>query len=1076
MDALSNLLAIMSGFKRRGHRKRNAGQGLKLPSIGRNSNSTNPQDDVVEEVQRQRSLQKEARRNTKRKKKSKNTVDHYANNPLGKFRPKKYKPVVYKKRKPKPPTKVGVGLTDKRGKIRMFREPKRSLQQLESVKKNAMATIKSISALVDMGQHGKVKREDAEKRLQKVIKSAHQSRDPEELRSGIKRAALEGLRADNSVMLKAQALMQRLILEALLRNKIDECKISRDELALREAITASLKGGLPKKSRMYSESMKLLGVLETEADARESKIATLIRVTEITRFESDMGNLEQAIADVLAHGVTEDHDAVVAGQKRLTHLVAARKLRQAAERRLRNATKDARRSREKLDVQHALKQCIDLAAPDGPGSAIQEARQLLQELAADEDSRNAAIAALAATTDVAYRTLKHEVTRPDGRARIREVKAMMVDAIAQVEGKIAEDHVVLIEANNALTLATKKLQAVEDAEASLLKYIDNADQETAPIDAAEIHSRIEAALDAHVPEQESAAIAKAKCAIDLLVDAANLAVALKAAAQTASEIWTRVSRKPNVYTRQDNITLPVATEQEAISGARAVVQDARSQYNEWMTSNDSNSLSSAQKERFNRAVLVPHLRSIETMFGTESQSDVGRLNQCCVDLQLYLDLYVATLSVKDQIKGLRSARDASVDTSTLTQCLECAVKSFIDPHNVDAFFVQEAKSLLAQVSEEEAAAKQRALTEHAQSTFRVAIVKCCSDQNTEALGAAKATALAAGVAEDSAECQIAAKLVAQLIPHLGDLVRDTEAWTDEWYSDKRKVREADLEWMQAALPKLQVAADFRSHAVQVKGASALSPASLTLDNVVTFPTAEQDNVLERAQSMVQELHESIAALHKSYATALVEWSNTLRKAIDDASASRLSSALKHILQDGFRGIPNVSPKTVGLLNLNAEIAAGTKSHDTLKRTAESLVVTITKESEAAVNSACDSVSTAAQVMPCTVVNWNALHCSVRLKYVITTRRRSWTRPNSQHWMIVSSNLPLTVIWTTMLTQSLEQELFWPSFALESWPFRKLQNSCKRSRRRFASQRMSLRWKPQSKKPWPMACHKSMRML
>ena len=179
--------------------------------------------------------------------------------------------------------------------------------------------------------------------------------------------------------------------------------------------------------------------------------------------------------------------------------------------------------------------------------------------------------------------------------------------------------------------------------------------------------------------------------------------------------------------------------------------------------------------------------------------------------------------------------------------------------------------------------------------FRAAIVQCCSDQNTEALGAAKATALAAGVAEDSAECQIAAKLVAQLIPHLGDLVRDTEAWTDEWYSDKRKVREADLEWMQAALPKLQVAADFRSHAVQVKGASALSPASLTLDNVVTFPTAEQDSVLARAQSMVGELRTVLASIEDGEQSALNHHISEVTSSISTSKESRVNKPLSHAL-------------------------------------------------------------------------------------------------------------------------------------------------------------------------------------
>ena len=238
----------------------------------------------------------------KGKRKTKKKKDPYANNPLGAVRPTAFKGAVYKKRKPKPATKAGKGLTDKRGQFRMFREPKRSMEELQEVKANAMATIRSMGALATAGEDGKVRREAAERALRAVIKSvAETTHDTEELREGIKTAVTAGLTAKNRVLLQAQRQLQALILEQLLRKKMRECEESNDAAGLRAALLASAKGGLSKSSAVYLEAVELLAKLEVVAHKIAQALELLMRATNSARGDRDIPKIEKAIHLSLIH-------------------------------------------------------------------------------------------------------------------------------------------------------------------------------------------------------------------------------------------------------------------------------------------------------------------------------------------------------------------------------------------------------------------------------------------------------------------------------------------------------------------------------------------------------------------------------------------------------------------------------------------------------------------------------------------------------------------------------------------------------------------------------------------------------
>lgn len=210
-----------------------------LPRIGGSSsprpNNANAQDEAAAEIREQRERVKNSK-SSKSRGRRRQKPDMYANNPLGASvrRKGKFKGAVYKKRKPKPATKPGKGLTDKRGQFRMFRPPKRTLAELHQAKANVLATIRSMGALAAAGKAGKVHREDAERALKRVMRAVASTGDAEELRQGIKNAQEAGLVPQNGVLRKAQHELQALILEQLLRRKMEECDTSRDSAELRK--------------------------------------------------------------------------------------------------------------------------------------------------------------------------------------------------------------------------------------------------------------------------------------------------------------------------------------------------------------------------------------------------------------------------------------------------------------------------------------------------------------------------------------------------------------------------------------------------------------------------------------------------------------------------------------------------------------------------------------------------------------------------------------------------------------------------------------------------------------------------
>ena len=209
-----------------------------LPRIGGSSNAQtsneNAQDEAAAEIREQRERVKNSKNKSRGRRRQK--PDMYANNPLGASirRKGKFKGAVYKRRKPKPATKPGKGLTDKRGQFRMFRQRKRTLADLHQAKANVLATIRTMGALAAAGKAGKVRREDAERALKRVMRSVANTGDAEALRQGVKQAQEAGLTPQNGILRKAQRELESLILQQLLRRKMEECDLSRNSADLRK--------------------------------------------------------------------------------------------------------------------------------------------------------------------------------------------------------------------------------------------------------------------------------------------------------------------------------------------------------------------------------------------------------------------------------------------------------------------------------------------------------------------------------------------------------------------------------------------------------------------------------------------------------------------------------------------------------------------------------------------------------------------------------------------------------------------------------------------------------------------------
>ena len=274
---------------------------------------------------------------------------------------------------------------------------------------------------------------------------------------------------------------------------------------------------------MYTEAMKLLNELDEEEQRTAEALARLATATTASRSEKDISRIQDAIKSCRAFGVPESHDVMQAAQQKLAHLHAVQKLKAQAEQRLRQAIVTARRARKKGSIPHEMIACVDLGLADGPDSSLQEARDLLAELDGEEDRRAALAASLAAATDKARDILDNKVhfvlvvplklmrddefahsgiamgvtrnlikvVRPDGKARIREARAILVEALGAIDGQLEPLHEGVVASQAVLDIANAQLQAVADAESALALYLSNSDVNTAPIDVADIAAHTE---------------------------------------------------------------------------------------------------------------------------------------------------------------------------------------------------------------------------------------------------------------------------------------------------------------------------------------------------------------------------------------------------------------------------------------------------------------------------------------------------------------------------------------------------------------------------------------------------------
>eukprot|EP00750_Incisomonas_marina_P011907 INCI16432.1.p1 GENE.INCI16432.1~~INCI16432.1.p1 ORF type:complete len:1824 (+),score=455.99 INCI16432.1:51-5522(+) len=948
-----------------------------LPRIGGSSNAQtsneNAQDEAAAEIREQRERVKNSKNKSRGRRRQK--PDMYANNPLGASirRKGKFKGAVYKRRKPKPATKPGKGLTDKRGQFRMFRQRKRTLADLHQAKANVLATIRTMGALAAAGKAGKVRREDAERALKRVMRSVANTGDAEALRQGVKQAQEAGLTPQNGILRKAQRELESLILQQLLRRKMEECDLSRNSADLRKGMVAAVKGGLSKGTVVYTEAMKLLNELDEEEQRTAEALARLATATTASRSEKDISRIQDAIKSCRAFGVPESHDVMQAAQQKLAHLHAVQKLKAQAEQRLRQAIVTARRARKKGSIPHEMIACVDLGLADGPDSSLQEARDLLAELDGEEDRRAALAASLAAATDKARDILDNKVVRPDGKARIREARAILVEALGAIDGQLEPLHEGVVASQAVLDIANAQLQAVADAESALALYLSNSDVNTAPIDVADIAAHTEQALHEHVPDDGTSAAVKRgrRVALQLVEEArGQVAGAIQNALALASDCLARVTSDANVFSQDGNITLQIGTLQAELEETDNELERSVEAHAKWYRKPvDDSGLSAAQKARFSAEVVAPLVKEADSLrlrpSGGGASTGCGILWDCKQDLDSYLQLYVAVLEQKGQLQavvGTGPDSDAvalGIDTSVLESCLETAkLRLQSKPYAADAFYIREALAVLEAVQVAKVAAQERGAKEAARIRLREAIVKCCCNHDIASMDEAQGAAVHAGVAMDSDDVACAEKLKNELLPKLRVHAAAVSATVQEWEGDDRDDIHASLEAMEGMLAKLDEAIAMRRDQ-ETRGGGRQGPTleTLSLETVCALPNGEESELFDRGEVVAEQMRKQIRALYSGYEQALKALEMDLCNALETAKKDRESFPLREAASRAQKGVqpPVTLPGNLARFHGNTSICEAATRLSAAMKDVSPVVLLITREAEQEVNAACNAV-------------------------------------------------------------------------------------------------------------------------
>lgn len=711
---------VASGFKTRGTTRPqiNIAANVKLSPI-----NSDAQKKAAKEMEKHRKkfgiVDKK-----KRKKKKKNPLE---NNPLGKVTRKKFKKVVYKKGPVKKPTKPGVGLTDKTGQFRMFRPPKRSLEELNLAKKDAMAVLYSKAAFKKAGFEYRSKQEIAEQALETVIKAVQKSRNEDQLKIGIQIARDAKIMEKNTVMRKAQRLLQSLLLEDLLKAKIEECEQTRSEAELKKTIKMTVNEGIDKQSKAFLRALQLEEVLKIEKEMLDEAIQQLIEQTNATMTYDAVPALDLAISNVQAVGVPKTNDAVVNAIQVRDRLKKAHEDQLAAEEKLVEITKESRETHKIGILPAAIQTCIDAKVDDGPGTALESAKALLAAL---EKEKSAAMELQSMLLNAIQKTrliIDKEILRPHGKARMQEARDIIAEALGKMGDRFEPNNSTLIEANDILKECDALLKNVLDAELFLSEFLDNPSDLDQAIDISLLKTKIEEALEAHVPDDGSSQpLKQAQTLLNDLLNVYDLISRLQKIADEAMGIVNSVSTRSSssLFDRSDGIVL---MGKQFMSNITTVTQQSTAALKDIAEWKLIATIMETRKTTILEKLINPLVQrvqalcsSVENITNSENKNEgLISIQHIHCDVDIYLQLYnefveihrLGNISLEQKLSNFDSeivdgvARSKlhieliTIDASKLTRILEQAQVQLIRPYCEKSFYVNATENLLKSIDQ-----------------------------------------------------------------------------------------------------------------------------------------------------------------------------------------------------------------------------------------------------------------------------------------------------------------------------------------------------------------------------------------
>jgi uncharacterized membrane protein YgcG len=608
----------------------------------------------------------------------------------------------------------------------------------------------------------------------------------------------------------------------------------------------------------FAAATALLEVLDREASATAEWALRLVEATSRAHGLEHLPALRAALEEALAAGVPETHTAAKNARRAVGMLEGQLAARAAAEQRLVEATVEARASRTRGNLLQALRACSKLGIrgtkataaaaaaaaaaangktteqqqqqqqppPLGGSEAVDAALTLLAELDAESTQLQALGQSLQETAERAAEMLRHRVVRPHGRARVREARAMVVEALGDVQGKLGDDHAAVVQANGVLADASARLKAIAKAEDALQQHLAGGNAKAAPVDPDALAARVEEALDAHVPDDgTSQPLSRARAVVAQLVAAREVAAALQSAAQFATAAVAKATAEddgvPNPYLHRSDDTAgaPLKTIVAELNQAREGLDAALDDLAKWEAASNAaagkkagRALSEAQVERLQAELLrsaaeaARRVRGGDEAYSATTCADAGAeptVVHCLAHLHCYTALYEEVMATRHRMAiatttaaAAAAAANAAEDDDAASQALaltqvnssalarehaECAAL-LTEPYCRKAHYLAEAGRLLALLEGARAKAGAHAEMEQARLALRTAIVAAAQSHDFAALDKAVAlAATAAGLPPTADEFAWATTLRDGLAPELARHVEGIERLIVEWH-------------------------------------------------------------------------------------------------------------------------------------------------------------------------------------------------------------------------------------------------------------------------------------------------------